>query len=352
MQPAAGPPASDSRSNATPSHGLRVLSWVASMVVIGGALWLLHRYLHHIAWRDVAAAWSRMPAGRIACSAVAAAVSLAMLALFDVLAARVVAPRRVSAGLAAFAGAVTQSISNTLGFHAITGTALRYRIYASAGLGAGDIGRIVGLAGLGVGLGFAVVITGALCWEPAIAQGWGRWPGMALVLLLVALAGWLARPRTLVLGRLRLPLPNACMASAQMLIGGVEMLAAISALYVLLPAASAPPFVDFLPIYVGAVLAGIVSHSPGGLGVFETIMLASFAPSARADLLAAMLCYRVNYNLLPFVLGSAALAVFELRLRRLGRLNSKADNGGSGAVDANDGAPGPAGRSGDTRVRD
>ncbi len=102
----------------------------------------------------------------------------------------------------------------------------------------------------------------------------------------------------------------------QMLIGTVEMLAAISALYVLLPAGSAPPFVDFLPIYVGAVLAGIVSHSPGGLGVFETIMLASFPAEARADLLAAMLCYRLTYSLLPFGLASIALGGFEWRLRR------------------------------------
>jgi glycosyltransferase 2 family protein len=316
MPPAAGPPTANSRMAATASRGLHALSWAASLAVFGGALWLLHRYLGHIAWRDVAAAWSRMPAWRVAYSVAAAALSVAMLALFDVLAARVVARGRVSAGLAAFAGAVTQSISNTLGFHAITGSALRYRIYASAGLGAADIARIVSLAGLGVGMGFAVVITGALCREPAIAQGWGRWAGVALTLLLIALVGWLARPRTLALGRLRLPLPNAGVAAAQMLIGGIEMLAAISALYVLLPAASAPPFVDFLPIYVGAVLAGIVSHSPGGLGVFETILLASFPPAARADLLAAMLCYRVTYNLLPFVLGSAALALFEWRLRR------------------------------------
>ncbi|MFC5436421.1 UPF0104 family protein [Rhodanobacter umsongensis] len=320
MPPGPGPLAASSRIAAPPWRGLRALSWSASLAVIGGALWLLHRCLGHIAWRDVAAAWAHMPADRVAYSVVATMVSLAMLALFDVVAARVVARGRVSAGLAAFAGAVTQSISNTLGFHAVTGTALRYRIYASAGLGAGDIARIVGLAGLGVGLGFAVVITGALCQEPAIAHGWGRWPGMVLALVLLALAGWLARPRTLTLGRLTLALPSAAVASAQMLIGGVEMLAAISALYVLLPAASAPPFVDFLPIYVGAVLAGIVSHSPGGLGVFETIMLASFPPAARADLLAAMLCYRVTYNLLPFVLGSAALAAFEWQLRCRNRM--------------------------------
>ena len=236
--------------------------------------------------------------------------------MFDVLAARTVVRERIPAQLAAFAGAVTQGISNMLGFHAVTGTALRYRIYATAGLGASDIARIVALAGFGVGLGFTVVITGALCWQPAITQGWGRWPGMALLLSLIALVAWLARPRTLALGRWTLALPSARIAAAQMLVGGVEMLAALGALYVLLPAASAPPFVDFLPIYVGAVLAGIVSHAPGGLGVFETIMLASFPPQARADLLAAILCYRLTYTALPFVLASAALAAFEWRGRR------------------------------------
>jgi len=295
---------------------LHLLSWLGSLAAFGLALWLLHRYVTHLAWRDVATAWSQLPGWRIAGSAGAALLSLTMLATFDVLAARTVVRERIPAKLAAFAGAVTQGISNTLGFHAITGTALRYRIYATAGLGASDIARIVALAGFGVGLGFTVVITGALCWQPAITQGWGRWPGAALLLLLVALVVWLMRPRTLALGRWTLALPSARIAAAQMLVGGVEMLAALGALYVLLPAASAPPFVDFLPIYVAAVLAGIVSHAPGGLGVFETIMLASFPPAARADLLAAILCYRLTYTALPFVLASAALAVFEWRLRR------------------------------------
>jgi phosphatidylglycerol lysyltransferase len=308
---------SPSSSTATPSRWLHILSRIGCLAIVGAAVWILHRYLSQIAWRDVAAAWSQLPSHHIAYSVAATTVSFAMLAMFDVLAARTVVRDRVSAGLAAFAGAVTQGISNTLGFHAITGTALRYRIYATAGVGAGDIARIVGLAGLGVGLGFAVVITGALCWQPAITHGWGRLPGIVLVVLLVALLVWLARrPRTFTLGRWTLAFPSTGIAATQMLIGGVEMLAAISALYVLLPASVAPPFVDFLPIYVGAVLAGIVSHSPGGLGVFETIMLAAFPAEARADLLVAMVCYRLTYSLLPFVLASAALAVFELRQRR------------------------------------
>lgn len=300
----------------TASRWLRLASWAASLMVIGAAIWMLHRYLGQIAWRDVITAWKQLPPRRIAYAFGATAVSLGMLAMFDVLAARVVTGRRVSTALAAFAGVVTQGISNALGFHAITGTAIRFRIYAAAKLSAADVAGIVALAGVGVGLGFVVVITGALCWQPAITHGWGRLPGIALLASLLALLFWLGRrPRVLRVWRWSLAFPGAGIAGMQMLIGALEMTAAISALYVLLPASIAPPFVDFLPIYVGAVVAGIVSHSPGGLGVFETIMLAAFPPEARANLLVAMVCYRAIYSLIPFVLASLALAVFEI-LRR------------------------------------
>lgn len=300
----------------TASRWLRVVSWAASLAVIGAAVWMLHRYLGQIAWRDVVHAWQQLPPRRIGYAFGATAISLGMLAMFDVLAARVVTGRRVSTALAAFAGVVTQGISNALGFHAVTGTAIRFRIYSAARLSAADVAGIVALAGLGVGLGFVVVITGALCWQPAITEGWGRLPGFMLLAALLALLFWLGRrPRSLQLWRWTLAFPGAGIAATQMLVGALEMTAAISALYVLLPAAIAPPFVDFLPIYIGAVVAGIISHSPGGLGVFETIMLAAFPPEARADLLVAMVCYRAIYSLIPFVLASLALALFEI-LRR------------------------------------
>jgi uncharacterized membrane protein YbhN (UPF0104 family) len=298
------------------SRWLSVLSWTAAVEMLLVAGWIVHRYLSHIRWDDVAAAWSRLPAHRIAWSVMGMLVSFGMLAVFDVIAARIAVGDRVPAALAAFAGAVTHGIANTLGFHALTASAVRYRIYRTAGLGAGDIARIVSLAGLGVGLGFVVVITGALCIEPQITQGWGRWPGLGLLLLLVIGMTWLARtPRTLTLRSWTVRFPSARIAGLQMMIGATEMLAAILALYVLLPADIAPPFIDFLPIYVGAVVAGIVSHSPGGLGVFETIMLASFPAEARPALLAAMLCYRLTYSLLPFTLSCLALGIFEIRRR-------------------------------------
>lgn len=57
------------------------------------------------------------------------------------------------------------------------------------------------------------------------------------------------------------------------------------------------------------MVAGIVSHSPAGLGVFETLMQASLPAQPSAGLLAAMLlCFRLIYSLLPRVLANLARA--------------------------------------------
>ncbi len=295
---------------------LRMLSWLVSAALLALAAWLLHRYLGAMRWRDVAAALTQLPRAHVAGAVAATAVSFTMLATFDVLAAHRVAPARASAGLSAFAGFAAHALSNTLGFHAFTGGAVRYRVYATAGLGAGDIARVVGLASLGVGLGYAVLGAAGLLMEPAIAAGWGRIAGVVIVLLLAGLVLWLARPRSLRVGRWAIALPGSASALLQMLVGGVEMSAAIGAMYLLLPPAIAPPLADFVPIYLTALIAGIVSHAPGGLGVFEAILLGAFPAQARADVLAGLLCYRLVYNLLPFGLAALGLALFEARRRR------------------------------------
>ncbi|MCX7512791.1 UPF0104 family protein [Frateuria sp. STR12] len=295
---------------------LRVLSWLVSAALLALAAWLLHRYLGAMRWRDVTAALAHLPRAHVAGAMAATATSFAMLATFDVLAARSVAPTRTRPGLAAFAGFAAHALSNTLGFHAFIGSAVRYRIYASAALGGGDIARIVGLASLGVGLGYAVLGAAGLLMEPAVVGGWGRIAGMAIVVLMAGLLAWLARPRNLRLGRWAVTLPRSGSAALQMAIGGIEMSAAIGAMYLLLPPEIAPAFADFVPIYLAALLAGIVSHAPGGLGVFEAILLGAFPAEARAEVLAGLLCYRLVYNLLPFGVAALALGVFEARRRR------------------------------------
>jgi phosphatidylglycerol lysyltransferase len=79
---------------------------------------------------------------------------------------------------------------------------------------------------------------------------------------------------------------------------------------------------------MSAQFVGLVSHVPGGLGVFEAAMLLLVpAELARYPIIGALALFRVIYYLVPLAAASIMLGLSELRhLRR---------DGGSG------GGPGP-----------
>ncbi|MCB1618062.1 MAG: hypothetical protein KDI08_05070, partial [Pseudomonadales bacterium] len=69
-------------------------------------------------------------------------------------------------------------------------------------------------------------------------------------------------------------------------------------------------------VYALAVMAGITSHVPGGLGVFEGIMLLALSGKVSAEGLGAgLLMYRIIYHLGPLLLAMLLLALKELRDR-------------------------------------
>lgn len=307
--------------------------WFCAILALAVVAWLVSREVVSMDWHAMKQAWFALPASSIAASLALSMVSFCMLALLDVLATRLCVGQRVLAKRAAFAGAVSHAFSNTLGFAALTGSVVRYRIYRGAGLGTGDIARIVTLAGFGVAMGFIVVTTFALLWQPTLSQGWGRLLGGFACVAILAFLMWLREtPRRVLVVRWTLLFPSRATALLQMATGGVEMLAAIGALYVLLPAGLTPSFVDFIPIYVAAVLVGIASQVPGGLGVFELMVLAAFPYAARAEALAAMLCYRLTYSIVPCTFAGAVWLLVEWRESRTRHrriaINSTADTAG------------------------
>jgi Predicted integral membrane protein len=306
-----------------PSHthrgktlAVRALKYGVTLAIVGAAAFLLHRYIAKMAWHDVRDALTRIPRWHVIGSIGAALVSWACLTAYDVFAVETVVPGKVPMRMKIFSGATTHAICNALGFHAITGTALRYRMLSTQGVRAADVARVVGLVGFAVGMGFAAVTCIALVVEPSIANGWGRWLGVALVIAFVLLLRWLAgKHDELQVWKFTTPVPSARSAAAQIVLGVVEMVGAILTMYLLLPPDIAGSFLEFAPIYVGAVLAGILSNTPGGIGAFEALTLAAFPQEQRAQVLAALLAYRVIYGFGPFLLASLALGGFEIRRR-------------------------------------
>lgn len=311
-----GRPAAALRSIAT-GLGLVFALWVA--------VWALHGQFGETAFASVVAAARAQPVPHLSAALGLTVLSFLCLALYDVVGARVVAPLRVPAGAALLAGATGNALSNTLGFHALTGSLVRASIYRRYGLGKAEVARIVSLAWLGLGLGFVTMIAAA----ELLRSTSGERPldsllvGSAIFAGLLVLLAWLAggRRQLSVFG-FEQPLPSARMTILQMCIGTVESAAATGALYVLLPPDLAPPFSVFAVGCIAAVALGVVTHAPGGVGVFEASLTAMLGGAGRADLLAALLIYRAIYNLLPFCVSVLTLALLWLKQRR-GNVNSK-----------------------------
>ncbi len=280
------------------------------------ALAALHYVLRDLSWAALRDAASHQPPARVAASLALTAASFACLALYDLVGVHVAAPGRVPARLALLAGASSAAIANTVGAHAVSGSAVRAHLYLRAGLTGGEVARVVSMAWLSLVAGNATMLAGAELIEAATGAdpAWHAVLGVALEGALVAWLWWLSRgPREIALWRWRLPMPPASLALMLMALGAAESATAVGALYVLLPDDLAPPFDVFAVGCIAAVILGVVSHAPGGLGVFEASMTALLAGRGRPDLVAALLLYRLVYNLLPFLLAVLALGLRALR---------------------------------------
>ncbi|TNF07971.1 MAG: lysylphosphatidylglycerol synthetase family protein, partial [Pseudomonadales bacterium] len=238
---------------------------------------------------------------------------------------------RLPASTLALGGFCAFAIGNAVGLSALSGGSVRYRLYTRNGLGAGDVARMSLFASLSLGISLPILAALAALFDLADASAALRLPAPLLALLAVAvllaaltLVLLLARKRLaerpapgcwqVDLGRFSLRLPGVRMSLVQLLISSLDVLIAASVLYCLLP--EAPPFSSFVLIYMLALAAGVLSHVPGGVGVFEAVLLAAF--SSRIDpagLVAAMLLYRLLYVMLPLL--AAGLLLLAVEARRL-----------------------------------
>ena len=76
-------------------------------------------------------------------------------------------------------------------------------------------------------------------------------------------------------------------------------------------------FAEVLNVYLVAQAAGMISHVPAGLGVFETAVFHLMPGDVPTpELAGALLLYRAVYYLLPLVLGAVLLLLVEAAFRR------------------------------------
>ena len=230
--------------------------------------------------------------------------------------------RRLNPGLVALGGFLGHAFGNTIGVSVVSGGAARYRIYSAAGLNAFEVAAVSGYIAVALGTGLTLVGLAAIAVHPGAVDGvLSQAPGTirlvagAAVAAGVALIGWLsATGRRLSIGDFDLRVPPGRDLAGQLIVTLIDIAAASFALWVLLPAGK-PDYAIFVAVYAAATMVGVLSHVPGGVGVFETVVIATL-PSAVpvGDAAAALLVFRAIYYLVPFLLAFLLVALNEARV--------------------------------------
>jgi phosphatidylglycerol lysyltransferase len=132
--------------------------------------------------------------------------------------------------------------------------------------------------------------------------------------------------QSLRLGPVTIELPSSGLVLIQIVATMVDIVVASGTLWVLLPA-SGVDFHTFLVIYTGALSLGVLSHAPGGSGVFDAAVLYALGMQGSPCAVAALVTYRAIYFLLPFALAAVLLAATELRRLLRRRRSAPGGNG-------------------------
>src|SRR5262249_42038791 len=120
------------------------------------ALFLLHHTLRDVHYRDIARELRELAWTSILLALTTTALGYGALTLYDTLACRYVG-RPLAYRQTAFASFVGYAFSPSLGIPAVTGGAIRFRLYTAWGLSATEVGAILAFNGLTFWLGFSVV---------------------------------------------------------------------------------------------------------------------------------------------------------------------------------------------------
>ncbi len=302
----------------------KLLSPLLSVALFGVALLVLHHELAAYRLRDVLAGLGALQRDRLVFAVLLTAASYLVLTGYDFLAVLYV-ERRLAYPKVALASFVGYSFTYTVGHTLFTGIPIRFRMYSGWGFSAIEVARIVGFCVLTFWVGFLSTAGLVFLAEPLQIPTSLHLPfgsahvlgGLAVLAVGAYLTASFIQPSPLRVFGWEIQVPRPPLALGQVAIGFVDWVLAGAVLYLLLPAGVAISFPLFLAMFLLAQIVGQASQVPGGLGVFESVMvvlLGAWAPPATV--LGSLVAYRLIYYFAPLALAAILLVGNEVVQRR------------------------------------
>ena len=291
------------------------------------AMRALYRLTKTVHYQDVLDAISRIPTTHLIIATLVVAFGYLILTLYDFIAMRQIG-RKIDYPHVALTSFTAYAISHTVGVNLVTASGIRYRNYSRFNLSNNEIANIVWMVSMAFTFGISTLIGASLTSHPEITvrllsqldQSWGIFENIVYVralgvgiLSLIALVIWYAgrQGRHVFIRGWRFDLPPAKIILQQTAIAIVDLGTVALVLYLLLPPSDHISYWATFSAFIQSMAVGILSHVPGGLGVFEVVMISALPTVDRTQMLAVLLVFRLLYYIAPFLIALSALIVYE-----------------------------------------
>ena len=290
-----------------------------TVLIFAGVAWVIHRELAQVRLSSILENARAISYLALVQGVALTVLSYWLLGFYDVLALRYIG-KPLPYARAAFTSFIAYAFGHNLGVATFTGAAVRYRLYASSGLSAADVATVAAFCGVTTLIGLAGLAGCAFLTDPAaaafalhLATPIVELLGLGSIASIMVYALWsLARPKPVEVRGWALRAPVPAVALPQILLATVDLACSAAVLWVLLPAGAAVTLPAFAGVYSVAIAASIVSHVPGGLGVFESVMVLALPGVPGAQLAGTLLAWRAVYFVLPLCVAALLFAGQEL----------------------------------------
>ena len=311
---------------------LRHAPALLGVALLVGAIYVVQKEFRSLKVEDIHRSLSAIPVRALVHAALWTFAAYGILTFYDRL-GTIYAGRVVSYGKVAFASFCAYALSHNLGFAAVSGAAVRYRLYAHWGLTTAQIGKVIAFCSLTFGLGGMVLAGAILVVEPGAVPFFGdKVPHWAMYAIAGVMWGIDIAYVTLarLLGTFRLfghdvELPGVRMALLQVLLATADVAVTAAIFYALLPDAPGLTYLRFVGVYLASYSAGLLATIPGGLGVFDGAMLLGLAPYVEAPVIvSAIVVFRLYYYIIPLFIAGSMFAGNEILVRGRGLVHLRA----------------------------
>jgi uncharacterized membrane protein YbhN (UPF0104 family) len=307
----------------------RVLDFVwpaIGFLAVVASVWLLYRefrgqQIGPEVWRALKA----IPPSRYALAVASTLLAYAALAWYDRIALRHLGVTHISWFFISLCSFTTYALAHNIGASVFSGGMVRYRAYHSKGLTAAQVAVLVAICSLTFGLGTMLMGGLVLVFEPhQLARFRGVLPDalttpataftvgvVLLVLVAIYMIGSIFGFKPVIIRGFRLEYPKPGIAIRQLLAAPLELIGAAGIIYFALPTVGNPGFFVVLAVFIASFSAALASNAPGGLGVFELLFIKAMPATPQAEVLTALLVFRLFYLIIPLLFSLVIVVLFE-----------------------------------------